>query len=100
MNSNICEQDRMISAHLLVSGKVQGVGFRKFSQASALKLRLLGTVRNLMDGRVELQVEGEREKIETLIKELEVGPHRSKVEKVGVSWKATLVGYTVFSIML
>ena len=96
---NSCEQDEIISARLLVSGHVQGVGFRKFSQASALKLQLSGAVRNLADGRVELQVEGDREKIEALIQALQEGPSRSKVDKIGISWQSALEGYTAFSIM-
>lgn len=96
--SNSCEQDKIASAHLLVSGHVQGVGFRKFSQDSARKLRLSGAVRNLADGRVELRVEGDREKIEILIRVLQEGPHLSEVAKVGVSWQVALEGYTAFSI--
>ncbi len=97
--NKVCEQDKIASAHLLISGQVQGVGFRKFSQAAALKLKLSGTARNLADGRVELRVEGEREKIEVLIEQLREGPRRSEVDMVGISWEATLKGYPTFSIM-
>lgn len=96
--NNSCEQDEIISARLLVSGHVQGVGFRKFSQASALKLQLSGAVRNLADGRVELQVEGHREKIEALIQALQEGSRRSKVDEIRISWQSALEGYTAFSI--
>lgn len=97
--NNQCEQNKIASAHLFVSGQVQGVGFRKFSQASALKLQLSGTVRNLADGRVELKVEGESKKIVALIQQLEQGPSRSEVKSVDVSWQSAVKGYPIFSIM-
>lgn len=96
--SNSYEQDQITSVRLIVSGQVQGVGFRKFSQAAAIKLQLSGVVRNLADGRVELQVEGDRKKIETLIAQLQEGFSRSRVDKVDVSWQDTSEGYTAFSI--
>ena len=44
---------------ITVSGHVQGVGFRYWAMAQALHLGLCGSVRNLMDGRVEITVEGD-----------------------------------------
>jgi len=96
--SKPCDQERMTSAHLLISGRVQGVGFRKFSQAAAHMLHLFGAVRNLSDGRVELQVEGTREKIEALIARLWEGPSRSRVDHIDVSWKTETIGHTTFLI--
>ena len=95
--STIYEKN-ITSAHLLVSGQVQGVGFRKFSQAAARMLALSGAVRNLSDGRVELQVEGDRKNIEALIQSLREGPTRARVDRVDVSWDAKKKGYTAFSI--
>ena len=51
--------------HLIVSGRVQGVGFRYFAQATALEYGITGWVRNLSDGTVELHVEGEAERLES-----------------------------------
>lgn len=47
-----------LAKRLIVSGSVQGVGFRYFCQATAIELNLKGWVRNLNDGTVELHVEG------------------------------------------
>ncbi len=77
---------KMTSAHLFVSGLVQGVGFRKFTHDCATALHLKGSVQNLLDGRVALQVKGEREKIETLILNLQEGPRHARVDKVDVRW--------------
>jgi acylphosphatase len=66
----------------LVSGRVQGVGFRAFTVSKASALGLTGTVRNLKDGRVEAVVEGPSDKVEELIKALRTGPTGSRVEGV------------------
>jgi acylphosphatase len=74
-------------AHILVSGRVQGVFFRDHTRKWAGSLGLTGWVRNLGDGRVEVLAEGEREKIESLIGRLEEGPPRAMVEGVAVDWE-------------
>ncbi|RMF27840.1 MAG: acylphosphatase, partial [Cyanobacteria bacterium J083] len=51
----------------IVSGKVQGVGFRMHTLKQAKKLNLKGYVRNLSNGNVEIVAEGEDEKVDSLI---------------------------------
>ena len=75
-------------AHMLVSGHVQGVGYRAFVWDAARRHTLHGGVRNLPDGRVEVEVEGERSSIEELFRTLKKGPSRSRVTDVSVSWHA------------
>ena len=74
-------------AYIIVKGLVQGVGFRWFVEREANKLELTGYVRNLFNGDVEVEVEGERGLIEDLIKILRVGSRSSHVIDVQVSWK-------------
>ena len=66
----------------LVSGMVQGVGFRYFTQDVAEKLRVSGFVRNLRDGRVEVFAIGTPEQHKELRKQLERGPRFSSVTEV------------------
>ena len=73
-------------AHLIVQGLVQGVGFRWFVQREANQLGLTGYVKNLYNGDVEVEVEGERGLIEELIRQLKVGNRSSRVTNVQVSW--------------
>jgi acylphosphatase len=74
----------MRRAKLLVSGSVQGVGFRYFTCGEARALGLTGYVRNLDDGRVEAVVEGPAEDVDELIAVLRQGPSGAWVEDVRV----------------
>ncbi|GBU22221.1 acylphosphatase [Fibrobacteres bacterium R8-0-B4] len=65
--------------HLLVSGRVQGVGYRRFAWDSARALGLSGWVRNIRGGGVEMEVEGGRGVIDRFIEELRQGPPLSRV---------------------
>ena len=66
----------------LVSGSVQGVGFRLFTQHAAQKLRVVGYVRNRFDGRVEVLATGTPEQLADLCGMLEKGPRFSSVSEV------------------
>ena len=75
------------AAESVVAGRVQGVGYRIFAQRKAAQLSLRGYVMNLKDGRVRVRVEGSREGIEELARELEKGPPLAAVETVSLSWR-------------
>jgi acylphosphatase len=87
-----------ICANIVIRGIVQGVGFRWFVQRHAHSLGLSGWVRNLYDGSVEIEVEGERSLIEELIKQVRVGPRFASVEDVQVTWKPYEGKYHSFEI--
>lgn len=69
-----------------VHGRVQGVFFRDFVQLHAEALGLTGYVRNLPGRMVEVRAEGEKEKLLQLLRYLELGPPRARVDKVDVNW--------------
>lgn len=85
-------------ARISISGRVQGVGYRAFAFRVATRRGLVGGVRNCDDGRVELDVEGPKVDIESLIEELKVGPPVSRVTDVQVEWKSPTGRYTEFVI--
>lgn len=87
-----------VRGRVFVSGRVQGVGFRAFATRTATRLDLVGGVRNLDDGRVELDVEGKRKVIEMLVHELKIGPPASSVTKIETEWSAATGRYSNFSI--
>ncbi len=70
------------AARFFISGFVQGVGFRFFTQAEAARLSLSGYVRNLRDGRVEAYAIGTPAQLEKFRARLEDGPMLSKVSSV------------------
>lgn len=86
------------SATIFVSGKVQGVYFRKFTQEKALSLELTGFVQNLPDFRVMLVAQGDVAGIKALIDYLRIGPKRSNVESVDVEWSDPSELFTGFTI--
>lgn len=87
-----------VRARIIVYGRVQGVGFRAFAARVASDLRLFGGVRNLSDGRVELDVEGERSVIEALEHQLRIGPPAARVMKIETEWGTATGQYSVFGI--
>jgi acylphosphatase len=68
--------------HVFISGRVQGVGFRAFTQRNALMLKVSGWVRNLRDGRVEAEMEGPAERVDELLKRVRRGPRSARVTEV------------------
>ncbi len=68
--------------HFLVSGRVQGVGFRWFVHREASELNLRGWVRNTEEGHVEIVVAGEPEDLEELRTSLRRGPRGSRVDGI------------------
>jgi acylphosphatase len=70
----------------LVRGRVQGVGFRANVQHEGARLALAGWVRNLSDGAVELEAEGENEALEKLLAFVKQGPRSARVDSVITEW--------------
>ena len=73
-------------ARIVVSGVVQGVGYRSFALGHGRALGLDGYVKNSFDGTVQLEVEGDRRDIETLVALLKEGPRAARVSGVDVQW--------------
>ncbi|MFV0387298.1 MAG: acylphosphatase [Pyrinomonadaceae bacterium] len=71
-----------IARKLFISGLVQGVGYRYFTQRAAAKHQVKGFVRNLEDGRVETYVEGAEECVTAFQEDLWAGPPMSRVEQI------------------
>lgn len=76
-----------VRAHVVISGKVQGVFFRYETKVRAIRNKVTGWVRNLPDGRVEAVFEGEKEAVEAMIEFCQRGPPGARVEKVEVKWE-------------
>ena len=84
---------------VLYSGRVQGVGFRYQTKRQATGFELSGTVRNLLDGRVELIAERERSEVEEFrkaIRECGLGP---MIPKEDVHWAKATGGFRGFDVV-
>jgi acylphosphatase len=90
----------MERALVYVRGRVQGVGFRWWARARALELGLVGHARNMPDGRVEVQAQGERADVERLVEllseEVSVRSRPGRVDGVTTQWHAPRAGLTGF----
>lgn len=89
----------MEEIHCIVSGRVQMVMFRDFTQRKARALGLSGWVRNLPDGTVEVVAQGEKGSLGKLVEKLYKGPILAKVNGVKAEWrepKEILRGFEIF----
>lgn len=85
-------------AHVLISGRVQGVWFRANTKDKAQQLGVKGWVRNTPDGKVEALFEGEEEGVKQMIEWCRHGPPLAKVSEVKVEWKEPENDFESFSI--
>lgn len=84
--------------HGIVTGVVQGVNFRWFTQRRATELGLVGWVRNRGDGSVEFVAEGARADLERLLDLVRTGPSAAVVENVATQWSAATGEFHRFEI--
>ncbi len=76
----------MKSLHIIVSGRVQGVGFRFFTQEIAVNLHITGWVKNLSNGDVEIYAEGSKEILEKFLLLIKKGPPLSRILNIEEYW--------------
>lgn len=84
--------------HLIVSGMVQGVGFRYYVHHAARRHYLCGWVKNLPDGRVEAVAEGDEEELRGFVQEIKKGSRFSRVDEVQVEWQPFSRQFNSFNI--
>jgi len=86
-------------AHLIISGQVQGVGFRYSAQQQATKYGIVGWVMNREDGTVEMEIEGSEDQISEYIIEIRNGFHRFiHVDNIELDKSNNEKGYKNFDI--
>lgn len=77
----------LVRARVLVTGYVQGVGFRWFIHKKAEECGATGWIHNLDDGRLEAVFEGSREQVDTMISHSRSGPESAKVNNIQIFWE-------------
>ena len=88
----------MDEMHAIVTGRVQGVGFRATAKHHASQLKLVGFARNLPDGSVEICAQGEKKTLEKLMSELKA-EFGSYIDKMQVRFQASSESYSNFRIL-
>ena len=74
-----------VARRYVVSGRVQGVGFRYFTQAAAVRHGVRGWVENLPDGRVAIGAEADAEALDRFERDIHCGPPGARVDRVEIA---------------
>ena len=92
------EVNRKMQLYVLITGKVQGVGFRNFTQRNARQLGVNGYAKNLPNGKVEVVAEGDKAQLDALIALLKRGPRFARVDSLDVDERSFTGEYESFGI--
>ena len=92
------EVNQKMQRYILISGKVQGVGFRYFTRQNAMRLGVHGYAKNLPNGKVEVVAEGDKATLDAFVKILWKGPPASRVADVKVEARPHSGEYTSFGV--
>ena len=84
--------------HVFYSGRVQGVGFRLTAGETAHSLSVVGWVKNLRDGRVELLAEAEEETLTRFLEAIRTGPMKNFINQTDISWSGASGTFDEFEI--
>jgi acylphosphatase len=87
-------------AHVLVSGRVQGVSFRYYTVQEAESVGVDGWVRNLWDGRVEAVFEGEEAAVQHMVEWVKHGPPSAQVDDFRVDWQEPVSEFDTFRVRM
>ncbi len=92
------EVNRKMQLYILISGKVQGVGFRNFTRRNARTLGVSGYAKNLANGKVEVVAEADKMQLDALVALLWQGPRTSKVDDIKIEERPITGEYKTFDV--
>ena len=98
-NKEINDSSQYITVHLIISGKVQGVYFRKHTQDISLQNNVYGWVKNLLNGDVECVLEGLKSNVDKVMMWCHQGPPGSHVDNVKIQYEAFIGNFNDFDIV-
>ena len=75
----------IIKKHLVISGEVQGVGFRYWMQNLAINNNISGWVKNKLSGDVEALIIGQEKEVQKLIKQCKIGPSSATIQNIQIN---------------
>jgi acylphosphatase len=89
---------KRVQARILIEGRLQSMNFRLQTQRQAQKLDLVGFVRNLADGRIEIEVQGNEEKIEEMLTWCQQEPHSRHIKSIFYRYEKSNKHYDEFNV--
>ena len=92
------EVNRKMQLYVLITGRVQGVGFRNFTQRNAQQLGVNGYAKNLPNGKVEVVAEGDKSQLDALIALLKMGPRYARVDSLEIDERPFTDEYETFGV--
>ena len=92
------EVNRKMQLYVLITGRVQGVGFRNFTQLNAKQLGVNGYAKNLPNGKVEVVAEGDKSQLDALIALLKEGPRYARVDALEIDERPFTGEYETFGV--
>ena len=92
------EVNRKMQLFVIITGKVQGVGFRNFTQLNARQLGINGYAKNLPNGTVEVVAEGDKAQLDALVALLKKGPRYARVDSLEIDERSFTGEYKSFGI--
>ena len=92
------EVNPKMQLYVLITGRVQGVGFRNFTQRNARQLGVNGYAKNLPNGKVEVVAEGDKSQLDALVALLREGPRYARVDSLEVDERPVTGEYATFGI--
>lgn len=98
-NKEINDSSQYITVHLIISGKVQGVYFRKHTQDISRENHVYGWVKNLLNGDVECVLEGLKSNVDKVMMWCHQGPPGSHVDNVKIQYEAFIGNFNDFEIV-
>ena len=98
-NKEINDSSQYIRVHLLISGRVQGVYFRKHTQDTSRENNVYGWVKNLLNGDVECVLEGLKSNVDKVMMWCHQGPPGSHVDNVKIKYEEFIGNFNDFNIV-
>lgn len=92
------EVNRKMQLFVIITGKVQGVGFRNFTQLNARQLGINGYAKNLPNGTVEVVAEGDKAQLDALVALIKKGPRYARVDSLDIDERPFTGEYESFGI--
>ncbi len=88
----------MIQYEIIITGRVQGVGFRYFAAKKALEFGITGWTKNMADGSVKIIAQGDEAVLKTYVDYLNIGPTLSRVDKISIYKSEIITLFDNFSV--